>query len=79
MSDKVITIKEEIEQATFAKCWMDLDGISYDSPDFADVIVKAIDDAPVFVFMLSEHLDNGNHVKGCAVLRKTWSQADSLI
>ena len=56
--DKVKAIKEEIEQVTFAKCWMDLDGISYDSPDFADVIVKAIDDAPVFVFMLSEHSQN---------------------
>ena len=53
--DIVKAIKEEIEQTTFAKCWMDLDDISYDSPDFADVIVKAIDDAPVFVFMLSEH------------------------
>lgn len=53
--DKVKAIKEEIEQATFAKCWMDLDGISYDSPDFADVIVKAIDETLVFVFMLSEH------------------------
>lgn len=56
--EKVKAIKEEIEQVTFAKCWMDLDGISYDSPDFADVIVKAIDDAPVFVFMLSEHSQN---------------------
>ena len=53
--DKVKTIKEEIEQATGAECWMDLYGISYDSPDFADVIVKAIDDAPMFVFMLSEN------------------------
>ena len=53
--DKVKVIKEELEQATGAECWMDMDGISYDSSDFADVIVKAIDDAPVFIFMLSEH------------------------
>ena len=53
--DKVKVIKEELEQVTGAECWMDMDGISYDSSDFADVIVKAIDDAPVFIFMLSEH------------------------
>ena len=53
--DKVKSIKEEIEKETGVKCWMDLEDISYDSSDFADVIVKAIDDAAIFLFFLSKY------------------------
>lgn len=63
-SEKVEAIKKEIEQATGVECWMDMEGISYDSPDFVDVIVKAIDNAPVFLFMLSEHSQKSRIARG---------------
>ncbi|SDH26649.1 Sel1 repeat-containing protein [Prevotella communis] len=63
-SGKVEAIKKEIEQATGVECWMDMEGISYDSPDFVDVIVKAIDNARVFLFMLSEHSQKSRIARG---------------
>lgn len=50
----VESIKREIESLTKQECWMDLEGISYESQDFADKIVEAIRDCSIFLFMLSD-------------------------
>ena len=77
--EKVKVIKEEIEQATSAECWMDMEGISYDSPDFVDVIVKAIDNAPVFLFMLSEHSQTSRIARGEITLAQKKDKHISII
>lgn len=51
---KAKRIKEEIERTTSAKCWMDLDGIESGS-QFEDVIISAINNASIVVFMLSNN------------------------
>ncbi len=50
--EKVFELKERIEKATGLQCWIDLDGIESDS-QFANVIIKAINNAQVFLFMYS--------------------------
>ena len=77
--DKVLLIKEEIEDATNAKCWMDLEGISYDSPDFVDVIVKAIEETPIFLFMLSEHSQISKIARGEISLAQKKGKHISLV
>lgn len=62
--EAVKLIKAEIERATGEECWMDMEGIPYDSPDFVEVIVKAIEAADVFLFMLSEHSQNSRIARG---------------
>jgi len=62
--DAVKVIKVEIEKATGEECWMDMGGIPYDSPDFVDMIAKAIEAADVFLFMLSEHSQNSKIARG---------------
>lgn len=47
-------IKAEIEERTSLKCWMDMDGIESGS-QFEDVIISAIDNANVILFLLSEN------------------------
>lgn len=51
---KAKRLKDEIEKSTSAKCWMDLDGIESGS-QFEDVIISAIDNARIVVFLLSEN------------------------
>lgn len=51
---KAKIIKEEIERSTSARCWMDLDGIESGS-QFEDVIISAIDNARVVIFLLSDN------------------------
>ncbi len=51
---KAKKIKEEIEKITSASCWMDLDGIESGS-QFEDVIISAIDNARLVIFLLSEN------------------------
>ena len=51
--DRVFAIKDGIEQATGEKCWIDLDGIESDA-QFANVIIKAINQCEVFLFMYSK-------------------------
>ncbi len=51
---KAKRIKEDIERNTSAKCWMDLDGIESGS-QFEDVVISAIDNARIVVFLLSEN------------------------
>lgn len=48
----VFPIKDIIEERTWHKCWIDLDGIESDA-QFANVIIKAINQAKVFLFMYS--------------------------
>lgn len=50
--DDVFPIKDIIEERTQHKCWIDLDGIESDA-QFANVIIKAINQAKVFLFMYS--------------------------
>jgi len=49
---QVVKIKEYIEKETGYKCWMDLEGIESGS-EFTEEIVKAINSANIFLFMLS--------------------------
>lgn len=49
---KVFAIKNYIERETGERCWIDLDGIESDA-QFANVIIKAINNSEVFVFMYS--------------------------
>lgn len=51
--DIVFPLKDRIEAATGEKCWIDLDGIESDA-QFANVIIRAIDEADVFLFMYSK-------------------------
>lgn len=51
--DRVFELKNEIEQSTGEKCWIDLDGIESDA-QFADVIMNAIDRCDIFLFMRSK-------------------------
>lgn len=47
-------IKAEIEQSTSANCWMDLNGIE-SGEQFDEKIIYAIENSPVFLFLLSEN------------------------
>ena len=47
-------IKGEIEQATGAECWMDLNAIESGAAQFTQDIVDGINTCPVFLFMLSK-------------------------
>ena len=51
--NKVKAIKDELERELGVSCWMDLEGIDYTSPVFVEVLIKAINESPVFCFMLS--------------------------
>lgn len=50
--DIIFKIKDYIESNVGVKCWIDLDGIESDA-QFANVIIKAINEAKVFLFMYS--------------------------
>lgn len=50
--EKVFRIKDQIEVALDEKCWIDLDGIESDA-QFANVIINAIKNSEVFLFMYS--------------------------
>ena len=51
---KAKIIKGEIEKITSLSCWMDLDGVESGS-QFEDVIISAIDNARIVVFLLSDN------------------------
>lgn len=51
--DKVFPIKDQIEASTGERCWIDIDGIESDA-QFVDIIMKAIDDASIILFMYSQ-------------------------
>ena len=50
--EKVFAIKDYIEKSAGVYCWIDLDGIESDA-QFANVIINAINNAEVFLFMYS--------------------------
>lgn len=50
--DRVLSIKNNIEKNVGVGCWIDLDGIESDA-QFANVIINAINNAEVFLFMYS--------------------------
>ena len=47
-------IKEEIERATNAHCWMDLQGIESGAPRFIRSIIDGINMCDIFLFMRSK-------------------------
>lgn len=51
--NEVFKIKDQIESTLSEKCWIDLDGIESDA-QFINVIIKAIRDCEVFLFMYSK-------------------------
>lgn len=51
--DIVFKIKDDIEKNVGEKCWIDLDAIESDA-QFVDVIIKAINEAEIFLFMYSK-------------------------
>jgi hypothetical protein len=51
--ERVLNIKNNIEQTTSVKCWIDLDGIE-SSAAFRKVIIDAIKECDVFLFMYSK-------------------------
>lgn len=55
--DLVFPLKDKIEAATGERCWIDLEGIESDA-QFANIIMRAIDQADLFLFMFSQ-----NHAK----------------
>lgn len=56
--DRVKAIKKEIEQATDAECWMDLNAIESGATQFTQDIVDGIKSCRVFLFMLSKESQN---------------------
>ena len=52
-SKRVFALKDEIEQITGEKCWIDIDGIESNA-QFVDKIVGAIDKCDIFLFMRSK-------------------------
>ncbi len=51
--DVVFKIKDDIEKHVGELCWIDLDGVESDA-QFVNVIMKAIDEADIFLFMYSK-------------------------
>ena len=68
--DTVKRIKQEIEQTTKAKCWMDLEGISYESPDFTKIIAPAIERASIFIFVLTPNSQESRYARNELLLAK---------
>ena len=72
--DKVFPIKDFIERNTGYNCWIDLDGIESDA-QFADIIIKAINNAKVFLFMYSNtHTKIENFEEDWTVREITFAQ-----
>lgn len=61
--DIVFGLKEKIEKSLGETCWIDLDGIESDA-QFVTVIIKAIRNCEVFLFMYSNsHNDIADFTK----------------
>lgn len=52
--DVVFPLKDRIEAALGEPCWIDIDGIESDA-QFMSVIIRAINEAEIFLFMYSHH------------------------
>ena len=55
--ERVLALKNDIENATGEKCWIDLDGIESNA-QFVAKIVGAIDECEIFLFMRSKEHNN---------------------
>lgn len=55
--ENVFPLKEKIENLLGEKCWIDLDGIESDA-QFVSVIIKAIKECEIFLFMYSNQHNN---------------------
>lgn len=74
--EKVFELKDQIEAATGEKCWIDLDGIESDA-QFANVIIKAIDDAEIFLFIYSkQHSKIKDYEKDWTVREINYAQTE---
>jgi len=56
-------IKEEIERATNAHCWMDLQGIESGAPRFIRSIIDGINMCDVFLFMRSKQSQVSKYIR----------------
>ena len=70
----VRTIKTEIEQATGARCWMDLEDIESGTPLFTQTIINGIEECKVFLFMRSIHSQESKY----AMLELSYANEDAL-
>lgn len=72
--DKVFKIKDYIETNIGVRCWIDIDGIESDA-QFANVIIKAINEAYVFLFMYSSsHTEIEDYDKDWTVREISFAQ-----
>ena len=72
--DMVWSIKDIIEKHTGENCWIDLDGIESDA-QFANVIIKAINQAKVFLFMYSsKHTEIEDYENDWTIREKNFAQ-----
>lgn len=72
--NKVKSLKERIERLTNINCWMDEEGIESDA-QFAEVIINAIDEADVFLFISSEsHTSIKDYKKDWTVRELNYAQ-----
>ena len=53
--DQIGRIRNEVESATGARCWMDLRAIESGAKRFTKDIIDGINNCEVFLFMLTEH------------------------
>ena len=51
-------IKEELENATGTRCWMDLEKIESGHRKFTQAIIDGIESSKVFLFLRSDHSQN---------------------
>ena len=75
--DIVYPIVEEIKQNTGIDCWIDLEGIE-SGDQFQNVIIDAIDNADIVVFMLSKNFIIGMRLQERLILRNRLSQRRKL-
>ncbi|MCQ2287638.1 MAG: toll/interleukin-1 receptor domain-containing protein [Muribaculaceae bacterium] len=60
--NKARNLKADIEKKTNAKCWMDLDKIP-GGDEFEDVIIKAISNSKMVLFVMSKHSQKSENTK----------------
>lgn len=74
--EKVFPLKDKIEATIGESCWIDMDGIESDA-QFANVIMHAIDEASVFLFMYSKnHSQIDDYEKDWTVREITYAQEE---
>ena len=54
--DKVFPLKDKIEAAIGEPCWIDLEGIGCELKEWEDVVIEAINECSIFIFMYSQTL-----------------------